>query len=92
LGYQGDDCAYLWISDGRATWWNRIAENKQPAPVTDAAIEIRGLRPGNYRVVWWDTYEGVTIRTEQVSCTDDRLQVPVPSFSRDIAVKIRRQL
>ena len=88
LGYQGDDCAYLWISDSRATWWNQIAENKQPEPVTDATVEIRGLRKGTYRVEWCDTYQGKTIRTEQVSSRDDRLQIPVPSFSHDIACKI----
>ncbi len=90
LGYQGDDCAYIWISDSRATWWNQIAENKQPTPVTDAAIEIRGLRDGQYRLEWWNTYEGRTIRTEQVSCTDGRMHIPVPSFTCDIACKIRQ--
>jgi hypothetical protein len=90
LGYQGDDCAYLWISDSRATWWNRIAENKQPELVPDASIEIRGLRDRQYRIEWWDTYEGKAIRTEQISCTDGRIQIPLPSFSRDIACKIRQ--
>ena len=90
LGYQGDDCAYIWISDSQATWWNQIVEKKQPAPVADASIEIRGLRPGKYRLEWWDTYEGKTIRTDQVSCTDGRLHIPAPSFNRDIACKIRR--
>jgi len=89
LGYQGDECAYLWISDSRATWWNQIAENKQPEPVTDAAVEIKGLRDGQYRLEWWDTYEGKTIRTEQVSSVGALLQISVPSFSRDIACKIR---
>jgi len=90
LGYQGDDCAYLWISDGRSTWWNQIAEHKQPEPVTDASIEIQGLRDGQYRLEWWDTYEGKTIETGQVSCTDGQIQIPVPSFSRDIACKINQ--
>ena len=89
LGYQGDECAYLWISDSRATWWDQIAENKQPETVTDAAIEIKGLRDGQYRLEWWDTYEGKTIRTEQVSSAGALLQISVPSFSRDIACKIR---
>jgi len=90
LGYQGDDCAYIWISDSQATWWNQIAEKRQPAPVADASIEIRGLLPGKYRLEWWDTYEGRTIRTEQVSCTQALLQISVPSFNRDIACKIRQ--
>jgi hypothetical protein len=90
LGCQGDDSAYIWISDSRATWWNQIAENKQPTPVADATIEIRGLRDRQYRLEWWDTYEGGIIRTEQVSCTDGCLHIPVPSFSRDIACKIKQ--
>jgi hypothetical protein len=90
LGYQGDDCAYLWISDGRATWWNQIAENKQPEPVKNAAIEVRGLRSGTYRVEWWDTNEGKTIRSEQVSCAEGRLHVSVQTFTQDIACKIMR--
>ena len=89
LGYQGNDCAYIWISDSRATWWNQIAEKQQPEPVADAAIEIHGLRPGKYRLEWWDTYEGKIIRAEQVTCTEDRLQISVPSFSRDIALNLR---
>jgi hypothetical protein len=88
LGYQGNDCAYLWISDGRATWWSQIAENKQPEPVKDATIEIRGLRLGKYQLEWWDTYKGRAIRTEQVSCTNGRIHIPLPSFIRDIACKI----
>jgi len=90
LGYQGDDCAYLWISDSRATWWKQIAEKRQPAPVADASIEIRRLRPGKYRLEWWDTYKGKIIRTEQVTCTEARMQISVPSFSRDIACKINK--
>jgi hypothetical protein len=90
LGYQGDDCAYIWISDSRATWWNHVAENKQPAPVEDAVIEVRGLRDRQYRLEWWDTYEGRAIQTEQVSCSEGRMHIPVPSFTRDIACKIKQ--
>jgi len=90
LGYQGDDCAYIWISDNQATWWKRIVENRQPTPVADAVIEIRGLRPGKYRLEWWDTYEGRTIRIQQVTCTDAHLRISIPSFSRDIVCKIRQ--
>ena len=88
LGYQGEDCAYLWISDSRATWWNQIVENEQPAQVADATIEVQGLRPGQYQLEWWDTYEGKIIRSEQISCKDGLLHIPVPSFNRDIACKI----
>ncbi len=89
LGYQGDDCAYLWIFDTDATWWNQVVDKRQPPPIADAGIEIRGLRPGDYHLEWWDTHQGKIVRTEEVSCTQDPLQIQVPSFSGDIACKVR---
>jgi hypothetical protein len=89
LGHQGDDCAYLWIFDTDATWWNQVVDKKKPAPIAEAGIEMKGLRPGNYSLEWWDTHEGRVVRTEEVSCTQDSLQMRVPSFSGDIACKLK---
>ncbi len=91
LGYQGEDCAYLWIFDTNATWWNLVVDKRQPTPIADAGIEIRGLRPGNYSVEWWDTHEGAIVRNEEVSCAQDSLPIRTPSFSRDIACKVRQR-
>ncbi|MCF7973917.1 MAG: DUF5060 domain-containing protein [Phycisphaerae bacterium] len=89
LGYQGDACAYLWISDSRATWWRQVAENKRPAPVTEGIVTIGGLKDGTYQIEWWDTFAGGVLRTDHVSCREGRLQGSMPPFSRDIACKIR---
>jgi hypothetical protein len=90
LGYQGDDRAYIWVSDAQATWWNQVIDKKQPAPIAGATIEIHGLRPGDYRIEWWDTHEGRIIQTEQVSSEQEPLHIQVPPFSGDIACKIRQ--
>jgi hypothetical protein len=90
FGYQGNNRAYIWIFNTQATWWNRVIANKQPVPITRAAIEIQGLQPGNYRLEWWSTYEGKIIRTERVSLVEGPLHISVPSFSGDIACKIRQ--
>jgi hypothetical protein len=89
LGYQSDNVAYFWIFDKQATWWNQVLDKKQPTPISGETVEVRGLRPGNYRIEWWDTQEGRTIRAEQVSRGQEALQIQVPSFSGDIACKIR---
>ncbi len=89
LGYQSENCAYLWVSDREATWWNRVVDKKQPAPIEDATIEIQGLASGNYRLEWWDTSTGEAIRTEQLSASQGPLRITIPSFSGDIACKIR---
>lgn len=88
LGYTGKARAYLWIANTQATWWNQVIDKKQPATIEGATIEIANLRPGDYRLEWWDTYEGKIIRRERASMNEGSLRIPVPSFSRDIACKI----
>jgi hypothetical protein len=89
LGYQAENCAYLWVSDKDATWWNRVVDKKQPTSVESATIEIQGLAPGNYRLEWWDTSTGNIIQTEQISGSQGSLHITIPSFSGDIACKIQ---
>jgi len=89
IGYQGDDCVYMWLADRKAIWWNQIVDNKQPAEVKGAAVEIEGLDPGVYKAEWWHAYEGAAIGNERVTLTDDFLRISVPSFKGDIACKIK---
>lgn len=90
IGYQGHDRAYVWLSDKDAIWWNLVVDKQQPAEISRATIEIRGLEPGDYHVEWWHTFEGKTIRKERASLAEGSLRIFVPPFSRDIACKIRR--
>ena len=89
LGYTGKDRAYLWIADTRATWWDQVVDKEQPGQIEGATITIPGLDAGNYRVEWWDTYEGKIIRTDKISPAEGPLQISVPLFRKDIACKIR---
>jgi hypothetical protein len=88
LGYQSSDSAYIWVSNSQATWWNLVIDKKQPTQIKGATIEIKDLRPGSYRVRWWNTYEGKTISEERVPLASGALHISVPPFSRDIACKI----
>jgi hypothetical protein len=90
LGCQGDNCAFVWLFNPQATWWNLVIEKQKSSEIKDATIEIQGLQPGSYFVEWWHTYEGKVIQKEQVSFTQGPLRVSIPPFSRDIACKIRR--
>lgn len=90
LGYQGNDRAYVWLFNPEATWWNLVVEKRQPTQIKDAAIEVQGLQPGNYRVEWWHTYEGRIIKQESVSLGGSSLHLTVPPFSHDIGCKIVR--
>jgi len=91
LGYQSKDRAYFWLSNPKATWWNLVIENQQPAETKPAAIEIRGLLPGDYSLEWWDTRSGTVIRSDRVSFAAGTSKAAVPPFKRDIACKIEPQ-
>jgi len=90
LGYQGEESAYLWCFSQDATWWNLIGEKREPKQIEAATIKITGLQPGAYRIEWWDTRMGRSSRVDDVVSDDDVLDVCIPSFSRDVACKIRR--
>ncbi|UCD49542.1 MAG: DUF5060 domain-containing protein [Phycisphaerales bacterium] len=89
LGFQGNDSAYLWFFNENATWWKLVAEKRQPETIGGAAVEIRGLLPSSYDVQWWDTDKGKTQRIDEITTDDGVLHLTVPSFSHDIACKIR---
>lgn len=90
VGLQGKRCAYLWLSDPRATWWNAVVEKLSPAEVRGATLELRDLAPGDYRVTWWDTRAGKALGQEQPTAERGTLRLRVPPFSRDLACKIER--
>jgi hypothetical protein len=91
IGYQGSDRAYMWLSDKKAIWWNLVVDKQKPAEIKGATVGIRGLGPGTYNVQWWHTLEGKTLHKERVVLADGSLRISVPSFSRDVACKIKRR-
>ena len=91
LGYQGEDCTYLWLFNKNATWWNLVAENRPPDEVEAEIFAIEGLATGMYAIEWWDTHEGNTFRTDEVTSRQGVLDVTPPPFKRDVACKIRRR-
>lgn len=88
LGLQGKDFACLWLFDPRATWWNIVVEKKTPPEVRGATLEVPGLAPGSYRITWWDTRRGKTVKEAKSSAAKGTLRLRVPAFSRDVACKI----
>jgi len=88
LGLQSNDRAYLWLANRQATWWNLVVEKRPPEPIDSATLTVKGLNPGNYTVLWWDTHEGEPISRQTLAPDAGGLQLAVPPFTRDIACKI----
>jgi hypothetical protein len=88
VGLQGPDRAYLWLFNPQAAWSSVVIEHVTPAPISGATLDIKDLAPGTYRVQWWDTSQGKTVKEERLSSSAGILRTDVPTFARDVACKI----
>lgn len=88
LGLKGKDRALLWVHDKRSVWNGLKTE---PFPEQEGvSVEIDKLDSGDYRIEFWDTFAGYIIDSEVRGIgSGNNLEIHLPEFSRDIAVKIK---
>ncbi len=87
LGLRGGPLAILWIQNKAHTWWNVVFDRPIPA-IRDAWVTVAGMKPGSYRVEYWDTYAGRISRAAELRTTANGLRIPLPTFATDLALKI----
>lgn len=80
--YQNHSEALLWVNDTQSPY-----DNPNARIVPSMQVSIPNLDAGNYRVVYYDTYTGATINEQTLQATQQGLNLTLPSFSRDIAIK-----
>ncbi|MCX8109482.1 MAG: DUF5060 domain-containing protein, partial [Verrucomicrobiae bacterium] len=88
VGLQNRDCAWLWVFDPAASWENVVVKRKQPEPVSNAVLGVSGFRHGLYDVCWFDTREGRWFLKENARPNNGILELRVPAFTGDVAVKV----
>lgn len=81
-GFKSNSRAYLWINDPQGN--HTVAS---PRTVSNMTLTIP-MPNGYYDVTFYNTYTGVYSATSSVQATGGNLALSVPSFARDIAVKI----
>ncbi|MFD0671601.1 fibronectin type III domain-containing protein [Cohnella sp. GCM10027633] len=81
-GFKTNSRAYLWINDPQGN--HTVAS---PRTVSGMTLNVP-MPNGYYDVTFYNTYTGVYGSTASVQATGGNLALSVPSFSRDIAVKI----
>lgn len=90
VGLQGRQEAFFWMLNPAATWADHLAPDAPLPELRDLTLSIRALAAGRYRLEWYDPWEGKPRETAAATVSGEVLQVPVPSFTRDLALKIRR--
>ena len=77
----------LWLQDPDSNWFNDRA-GKLPSPQAGIRLTLPVPRPGVYDLTWWDTRTGVPLKTSRLAASGKSLLVPVPFFTRDIALRV----
>ena len=77
----------LWLQDPESNWFND-REGRAPLPQSGLRLALPVPRPGAYTLVWWDTRSGVPVKTVRLSAPGKLLRVSIPTFTRDIALRL----
>lgn len=77
---------------GSTSWWKdnglfNAANNPPLPPAASGTVTVYGLKDGGYKVEWWNTSTG-SFTTEERTCTDGNLELPVQNLQSDIACKV----
>jgi hypothetical protein len=91
LGVQTNSLALVWLQDKKSTW-KAVLDKVPPQEMVGLHLTVPGLTPGPYQVQWWNTYTGQVFQQSKANSADGKLVLSVPSFARDVAVVIRRQV
>jgi hypothetical protein len=81
---------YFWLSDSQATWHRQTVEKQPISESHGVEVSLDRLEPGTYRVTWWHTQTGETLRTQDVATDGPTLRLLAPDFTSDLACKARR--
>ncbi|MCY3020036.1 MAG: hypothetical protein NTW87_13545 [Planctomycetota bacterium] len=79
---------YAWVYHQRAPYGEEVPT------VSGGILRCSGLKPGNYSLEFWDTYEGRVVESRQltVQAGDGKpvvLAVALPAVKRDLAIKVK---
>ncbi len=89
-GMQNINSIYLWIFDSRIFNSNTLAERAEL--IKGAKLIVQIFEPGVYRVEFWDTYKGEKISQFEKEYFEGDNEIVIPSFSKDIAIKMEKKL
>jgi Domain of unknown function (DUF5060) len=60
----------------------------EPPTLSGATLTLNGLSDGEYRAHWYDPQTGTWLAETAASVVGGELALPIPAFSRDLALKI----
>ncbi len=90
-GLIGRDEGLIWVQSTAFTWRKTNGGRKRPPPVPPVTLEADNIRPGNWRVQWWDTIRGeIRQTTSHTVGNGQSLVLSLPEIEWDGAFRLRR--
>jgi hypothetical protein len=86
-GMKADDLAILWVQNKDSCWHNHAAGTV--GKVDAFTLVAEGLRDGQYRIEWWETWKGTLQRHEEARVQDGKLRLEFRGLKTDVAIKAR---
>lgn len=87
-GLRAGNRAWAWIHDRRASWWDLVAEGREPPTNVEGGLRLLGFSDGRYTATWIDPADGGVVATRSVASREGFLTVSVPPFRRGIALRV----
>ena len=81
---------YIWVYRRRDMKYFPDDKQLQESKSTGVELSVRNLTPGSITVEFWDTFDGRIESTVETVAEDGSLQLSLPPFRPDIAVKLLR--
>jgi len=83
VGLARSNKALVWLQNIQS-----IESSAEPIQLTGVILTVHNLSTGTYDIEYWNTWTGTIMSQTQLANTSS-LSVPIPNFTRDLAVKIK---
>lgn len=90
VGLRAPTQALLWFQHPHNTWHRRLVKG-EPVPLLQPfSLSLPGLRPGAYRLTWYDTYNGAIITESEATADAAGLPIELSRLVKapDVALRI----
>ncbi len=87
IGVAGQQGAVLWVTNPQYSS-EQYYKGIHPQSVGGISLNVQGLQDGQYQIEFWDTYKGIIISKFNAFTENGKIDFSIPSFDKDMAVKI----
>jgi hypothetical protein len=84
---RGQSMALVWIKNSAHQYFVPAPDL---TPVQGAVLSLQGLADGAWTARWIDAYTGADLATGPVAVSGGAVTIPVPTFARDVALRLER--